>query len=91
MIMPVGQQIFPDNAAAQASLQAIMSSMGTIHGSQKLNKDGEKFHPALAGTVPHDPSSHGALNQLDPSTVAHTQILIKAQQPRSDTSRDSSY
>jgi hypothetical protein len=68
-----------------------MTSMGTIHGSQKLNKDGEKFHPALAGTVPHDPSTHGALNQLDPSTVAHTQALRKAQQTRTDTLRDSSY
>ena len=91
MIMPVGQQIFPDNPVAQASLQAIMSSMGKIHGSQKVDKDGEKFHPALAGTVPHDPSTHGALNQLDPSTVAHTQILRKAQHQRSDTSRDSSF
>ena len=91
MIMPVGQQIFPDNPGAQASLQAIMSSMGNIHGSQKVDKDGEKFHPALAGTVPHDPSTHGALNQLDPSTVAHTQILRKSQHQRSDTSRDSSF
>jgi hypothetical protein len=90
MIMPVGQQIFPDNPAAQASLQVIMSSMGKIHGSQK-SVGGEKFHPALAGTVPHDPSTHGALNQLDPSTVAHTQALRKAQQTRTDTSRDSSY
>ena len=89
--IPVGQQIFPNSPGAQASLQAIMTSMGTIHGSQKLNKDGEKFHPALAGTVPHDPSTHGALNQLDPSTVAHTQALRKAQQTRTDTLRDSSY
>jgi hypothetical protein len=89
--IPVGQQIFPNSPGAQASLQAIMTSMGTIHGSQKLNKDGEKFHPALAGTVPHDPSTHGALNQLDPSTVAHTQALKKAQQTRTDTSRDTSF
>ena len=91
MIMPVGQQIFPDNPVAQASLQAIMSSMGKIHSSQKVDKDGEKFHPALAGTVPHDPSTHGALNQLDPSTVAHTLILGKGHSARSDTSRDASF
>ena len=78
--IPVGQQIFPNSPAAQASLQAIMTSMGRIHGSQKLDKDGERFHPALAGTVPHDPSTHGALNQLDPSTIPHTQALRKARQ-----------
>jgi hypothetical protein len=78
--IPVGQQIFPNSPAAQTSLQAIMSSMGKIHGSQKLDKNGERFHPALAGTVPHDPSTHGALNQLDPSTVAHTLTLRKARQ-----------
>jgi hypothetical protein len=77
--IPVGQQIFPNNPGAQASLQAIMSSMGKIHGSQK-SVGGERFHPALAGTVPHDPSTHGALNQLDPSTIPHTQALRKAGQ-----------
>ena len=88
--IPVGQQIFPDNPVAQASLQAIMTSMGKIHGSQK-SVGGERFHPALEGTVPHDPSTHGALNQLDPSTVAHTQILAKGHSARSDTSRDASF
>jgi hypothetical protein len=54
----------------------IMRSMGNIHSSQP-SVGGEKFHPALAGTVPHDPNTHGALNQLDPSTIAHTQNLKK--------------
>jgi len=88
--IPVGQQVFPNNPVAQASLKAIMASMGAIHGSQK-SVGGERFHPALEGTVPHDPSTHGALNQLDPSTVAHTEILRKAQQTRTDTSRDASF
>ena len=74
--VPAGQKIFPNNRSAQASLHWIMRSMGNIHSSQP-SVGGEKFNPALAGTVPHDPSTHGALNQLDPSTIAHTQNLRK--------------
>jgi hypothetical protein len=74
--VPAGQKIFPNSRSAQASLHMIMRSMGNIHSSQP-SVGGEKFHPALAGTVPHDPNTHGALNQLDPSTIAHTQNLKK--------------
>jgi hypothetical protein len=69
----VGQKIFPDNRSAQASLHMIMRSMGNLHGSHDTG-----FNPALQGIVPHDPATHAALNQLDPSTVAHTQNLRKA-------------
>jgi len=68
-----GQKIFPDNRSAQASLHMIMRSMGNLHGSHPTG-----FNPALQGIVPHDPATHAALNQLDPSTVAHTQNLRKA-------------
>ena len=69
----IGQKIFPDNRSAQASLHWIMRSMANIHSSHPDGAD-----PTLEGTVPHDPATHAALNQLDPSTVAHTLNLRKA-------------
>jgi hypothetical protein len=69
----IGQKIFPDNRSAQASLHMVMRSMGSLHGSHPTG-----FHPALEGIVPHDPNTHGALNQLVPSTIAHTENLRKA-------------